>query len=169
MEKGKIMATIAKLKTILELSNKIDNELNNLISARAKAETRYVYNTPISQKEQEMVSLFRSFNTISEELGEGSTVNDFPSLNIEANGLIEKLYTKIPDNSIKLKNKEEELKTKEEHLNSLIKSVEKINKILIHTKEGIPELIRSKLQEEIKKSHREIEKNTNPNTKSQNN
>ncbi|MCW8965621.1 MAG: hypothetical protein OQK82_02895 [Candidatus Pacearchaeota archaeon] len=62
-----------------------------------------------------------------------------------------------------LKEKELELKEKEvEHMNNLLsKSLKAIEKF--------PELQRSKVMEDIKKSHREIEKNTNPYTKSQNN
>lgn len=63
----------------------------------------------------------------------------------------------------RLKEKELELKEKEiEHMKKLLsKSLEAIKEF--------PELQRSKVMEDIKKSHREIEKNTNENTRSQKN
>lgn len=64
---------------------------------------------------------------------------------------------------VKLKEKELELKEKEiEHMKKLLsKSIEAIKEF--------PELQRSKIVGEIKEAHRKIEKNTNPDSKSQNN
>lgn len=64
---------------------------------------------------------------------------------------------------MRLKEKELELKEKEvEHMQGLLsKSLKAIEKF--------PELQRSKVMADIKKSHRDIENNTNPHTKSQNN
>jgi hypothetical protein len=46
---------------------------------------------------------------------------------------------------------------------------QKMLDMLLHAKKGFPELLRSEMMAEIKEQHRKIEKNTNPNTKSQNN
>ena len=48
-----------------------------------------------------------------------------------------------------------EFKTKE------VESLKKIYEELVNIKQGLPELIRSRVTEEIKKSHRGIENNTN--------
>lgn len=57
-----------------------------------------------------------------------------------------------------------ELETQRKELESLKRIYEQI----INLKEGMPELLRSRIVEETKKSHRGIEENTNKNTKSQN-
>ena len=63
-----------------------------------------------------------------------------------------------------------EVSKKEKELEIQQKEIESYKKLLKDSFEAIkqfPELQRSKMMEEIKKSHREIENNTNPNTKSQ--
>ena len=69
----------------------------------------------------------------------------------------------INKKEIELKAKEDALKIKNEE----VESMRKVYQELVNIKRGLPELIRSTITEEIKKSHREIEKYTNPNTKSQ--
>lgn len=61
----------------------------------------------------------------------------------------------------------EELESKEKQVESLQRTFENLISILSNKKEGIPELLRSRIMEEIKGSHRGMEKNTNPDTKSQ--
>jgi len=63
-----------------------------------------------------------------------------------------------------------EIKLLKNRLEADKKEVDSLKKILKDSAEAMkvmPELFRSKIVEETKKSHREIEKNTNPNTKSQ--
>ncbi len=65
-----------------------------------------------------------------------------------------------------------ELSIKKEELKLRENEIEHMQKLLSKSLDAIkqfPELQRSKVVEEIKKSHREIEENTNQNTKSQNN
>ena len=65
-----------------------------------------------------------------------------------------------------------EISKKEKELEIQQKEIESYKKLLKDSFDAIkqfPELQRSKTMEEIKKSHRGIENNTNPNTKSQNN
>ena len=64
---------------------------------------------------------------------------------------------------IELKKRDEELKIKENE----VESIKKVYGELVHIKRGLPEIIRSEVAKEIKKQHRGIEENTNPNTKSQ--
>lgn len=73
--------------------------------------------------------------------------------------LNEELKVKI--NELNKIREELDIKTKE------VDSMKKILDMMLSYKEGIPEIIRSTMQAEIKKLHREIEQNTNPNTKSQ--
>ena len=66
--------------------------------------------------------------------------------------------------------KELELKKKEDELRIKADEVESLKKVygeLVNIKRGLPELIRSEVTKEIKKTHREIEGHTNPNTRSQ--
>lgn len=60
--------------------------------------------------------------------------------------------------------KEKELELKEKELDHMQKLLSKSLKAI----ENFPELQRSKVMADIKKNHRDIEKNTNPHTKSQN-
>ncbi len=71
----------------------------------------------------------------------------------------------ISKRELELKKKEEEFSIKATELESLKRVYEE----LVHIKRGLPEIIRSEVAKEIKKQHREIEANTNPNTKSQSN
>ena len=64
---------------------------------------------------------------------------------------------------LELKRKEEELRIKGDEVESL----KKVYSELVHIKRGLPEIIRSEVVKEIKKQHREIEENTNPDTESQ--
>ena len=73
------------------------------------------------------------------------------------------LSREITKKEIELKKKEEELRIKGDEVESL----KKVYGELVHIKRGLPEIIRSEVAKEIKKQHRGIEENTNPNTRSQ--
>lgn len=68
---------------------------------------------------------------------------------------------------LEIKRQKEELESKTKQVESLQRTFETLIGILSNKKEGIPELMRSRIVEEIKGSHRGIENNTNPKTKSQ--
>ena len=74
-----------------------------------------------------------------------------------------------------IKKQKEELETKTKQFEdskkmfeNSTKMFEELIRVLSNKKEGFSELMRSQLVENIKASHRNIEKNTNPTTKSQN-
>lgn len=69
-----------------------------------------------------------------------------------------------------VKRKEQEFEEKEAELKIREKTLEqsqKVMEMLLNPKTGLPELIRSGIMKGVKENHRGIEKNTNPNTKSQ--
>lgn len=77
------------------------------------------------------------------------------------------LNKEIIKEKLVIKRQREELDSRTKQVESLQKTFEILIDILSNKKEGIPELMRSRMVEEIKTSHRGIEKNTNPNTNSQ--
>ena len=68
---------------------------------------------------------------------------------------------------MELKSKEEEIEKKSMQVDALAKALEKFMKIVTDPKKGAIEKVRSDYMSSIKTNHRIIEKNTNPNTKSQ--
>lgn len=78
------------------------------------------------------------------------------------------LNKELIEERIKIKKQREELESKTKQVEDLQKTFESLINILSDKKSGIPELVRSRLMEGIKESHRGIESNTNPKTKSQN-
>ncbi|MBR9706193.1 hypothetical protein GOV14_04105 [Candidatus Pacearchaeota archaeon] len=79
------------------------------------------------------------------------------------NSLDMDLSREITKKELELERKEEKLRIKGDEVESL----KKVYGELVHIKRGLPEIIRSEVVKEIKKQHRGIEENSNPNTKSQ--
>jgi len=77
------------------------------------------------------------------------------------------LSKEIAKEKAELKKLKEEYKSKIAETDKLNKSLRTISETITHIKKGVPEVIRSELMKGIKKNHREIEKYTNSDTKSQ--
>lgn len=77
------------------------------------------------------------------------------------------LNNELIKEKVEIKKQKEELDSRAKQLESIQKTFETLINVLSDKKNGVPELVRSRLMEDIKGSHRGIEKNTNPNTNSQ--
>jgi hypothetical protein len=73
----------------------------------------------------------------------------------------------IKKKEIEFTKREKDLKKRETQVDALSKALEKFMKIVTDPKKGAIEAVRSEYVSKIKENHRKIEKNTNPNTKSQ--
>jgi len=166
--KQEIYQCLAQLEALNKIVKRfMDREISAAVNNLEKKyqEICNILKEHLSEKEFKNIGIL-DMNLESTRLREGGMRTLYLSLEMAIAYL--KSFDMTFDKEKKRKEKEleeekNELKIREETL----KQSQKIVDMLLNPKTGLPELIRSGIMGVVKKNHRDIEKNTNPKTKSQ--